>query len=115
MRVHHRHARNEFWSTRDAMSFSVCSSESLPGAFSRSFVMPANAAGRGSFGNPAGGGRRWLEFRIVFESAGLFHGQVTNAGSRCPETMKWLCIASRPQGFTRMRGDLGGWAKQLVT
>jgi len=29
--------------------------------------------------------------------------------------MKWLCIASRPQGFTRMRGDPDGWAKQLVT
>jgi hypothetical protein len=29
--------------------------------------------------------------------------------------MKWLCIASRPQGFTRIRGDLGGWAKQLVS
>src|SRR5436309_12837004 len=41
-----------------------------------------NAAGRGSFGNPAGGGRRWVELRIVFESAGLFHGEVINAGSR---------------------------------
>jgi hypothetical protein len=29
--------------------------------------------------------------------------------------MKWICIAWRPQGFTRMRGDLVGWAKQLVT
>jgi len=29
--------------------------------------------------------------------------------------MKWLFIAPRPQGFTRIRGDLGGWAKQLVT
>src|SRR5438094_9848070 len=37
----------------------------------------------GSFGNPAGGGRRWVELRIVFESAGLFHGEVINAGSRC--------------------------------
>src|SRR5438034_7586366 len=45
--------------------------------------MPASAAGRGSFGNPAGGGRRWVELRIVFESAGLFHGEVINAGSRC--------------------------------
>jgi hypothetical protein len=45
--------------------------------------MPANAAGRGSFGNLAGGGRRWVEFRIVLESAGLFHGDVINAGSNC--------------------------------
>jgi hypothetical protein len=29
--------------------------------------------------------------------------------------MKGLCIALRPQGFTRMRGDLDGQAKQLVT
>ena len=38
---------------------------------------------RGSFGNPTGGGRRCVELRIVFESAGLFHGEVINAGSRC--------------------------------
>jgi len=24
-----------------------------------------------------------VEFRIVFENAGLFHGEVINAGSRC--------------------------------
>jgi len=28
--------------------------------------------------------------------------------------MKLLRIALRPQGFTRIRGDLGGWAKQLI-
>jgi glycosyltransferase involved in cell wall biosynthesis len=38
-----------------------------------------------------GGGRRWLEFRIAFENAGLFHGQLTNAGLRCHKTVKWLC------------------------
>ena len=57
--------------------------ELLSGAFSRSFVMPANAAGHGSFGNPTGGGRRWVEFRIVLEGAGPFHGEVINAGSNC--------------------------------
>jgi hypothetical protein len=76
--------------------------------------MPASEAGPVSFGSPPGGGRRWLEFGLVFESARLFHGQVTNAGSRCPETMNWFCIAS-PQGFMRIRCDLGGWAKQLVS
>jgi hypothetical protein len=29
--------------------------------------------------------------------------------------MKWLCIAPCPRGFTRIRGDLGGWAKQMLT
>ena len=45
--------------------------------------MPANADGRGSFENPAGGGRRWVEFPTVLENAGLFHGKVINAGSVC--------------------------------
>ena len=74
MRIHHRHARNELWSTLMRCPFPFAL-ECLPGAFSRSFVMPANAAGPGSFGNPSGGARRWLEFPIVFESAGLFHGR----------------------------------------
>jgi len=29
--------------------------------------------------------------------------------------MNWLGIALCQQGFTRMRGDPGGWAKQLAT
>ena len=53
--------------------------------------MRASEGGPGQFGNPPGGGRHWLEFRIVFEGAGLFHGEVTNAGLRCPETVKWIC------------------------
>src|SRR5439155_14105195 len=53
--------------------------------------MRASEGGPGQFGNPPGGGRHWLEFRIVLEGAGLFHGQVTNAGLRCPEAMKWIC------------------------
>ena len=85
IRIHHRHARNELWSTVMRCPFPVCTWHRCAGAFSRSFVMPANAAGRGSFGNPAGGGRRWVEFRIVFESAGLFHGEVINAGCVCRE------------------------------
>ena len=43
--------------------------------------MPATADGRGPFGNPSGGGRRWVEFPIVLESADVFHGEVINAGS----------------------------------
>ena len=57
--------------------------EWLRGAFSRSFVMLANVGRRGSFANRYGGRAHWLEFRTVFETAGLFHGLVTNAGSRC--------------------------------
>src|SRR5438034_9956938 len=53
--------------------------------------MRASEGGPGQFGNPPGGGRHWLEFRIVFEGAGLVHGEVTNAGLRCPETVKWVC------------------------
>ena len=78
--------------------------------------MLVSEAGRGSFGNPPGGGGRWLDFRIVFESAGLFHGRVINAGSRFPETMKWLCITSRltglyahaerPRWLSEVAGDL---------
>src|SRR5438094_1701975 len=37
--------------------------------------------GRGSFGNPAGGGRRWVELRIVFESAGLLDRKSTRLNS----------------------------------
>ena len=29
--------------------------------------------------------------------------------------MKWLDVALRPQGFTRIRGDVGSWAKQVLT
>jgi len=29
--------------------------------------------------------------------------------------MKWLGIALRPQGFTRIRGDVGSWTKQALT
>ncbi len=53
--------------------------------------MLVSAGGRGLFANPPGGGRRWLEFRIVFEGVGLFHGQVTNDGLHCHSTVKWLC------------------------
>src|SRR6266516_1681640 len=53
--------------------------------------MRASGARPGWFANPPGGGRRSLEFRIASENAGLFHGQVTNAGLRCPETVKWIC------------------------
>ena len=42
--------------------------------------MRANVVGHGSFGNRVGGGRPWLEFRIVLESAGLFHGELISAG-----------------------------------
>ncbi len=78
-------------------------SESLLGAFSRSFVMPANAAGRGSSGNPAGGGRRWVEFRIVFESAGLFHGEVINAGFVCHKLNPLSRCHVRHGGFVPWR------------
>jgi glycosyltransferase involved in cell wall biosynthesis len=53
--------------------------------------MRASEGGPGQFGNRLGGSKDWLGFRIVFGGAGLFHGQVINAGFRCPETMKWLC------------------------
>src|SRR6266496_3010610 len=53
--------------------------------------MRASEGGPGQFGNPLGGGRHWLELRIAFESAGLSHGHVTNAGLHCPEAMKWIC------------------------
>src|SRR5216117_4036187 len=53
--------------------------------------MRASGARPGWFANPPGGGRRSLEFRIASENAGLFHGQVTNAGLHCPEAMKWFC------------------------
>ena len=83
IRIHHRHARNELWSTLMRCPFPFALGM-LPGAFSRSFVMPASGAGRGSFANPLVVRRRWLEFRIVFESAGLFHGEVINAGLQLP-------------------------------
>ena len=47
--------------------------------------MRVSEAGAGWFANPLGGGRRSWEFHIVSEGACLFHGQVTNAGSRYPE------------------------------
>ena len=77
--------------------------EWLPGAFSRSFVMPANAVGRGSFGIPVGGGRRWVEFRIVFESAGLFHGEVINAGFVCHKLNPLSRCHVRHGGFVPWR------------
>jgi len=81
--------------------------EWLRGAFCPSFVTPVSEAGPGLFENPPGGVRRWLEFRLVFENARLFRGQVINAGSRCPETMKRLCIAWHLRGSTRKRGGGG--------
>src|SRR5438093_1803658 len=75
--------------------------EWLPGAFSRSSVMPANAVGRGSFGNPAGGGRRWVKFRIVFESAGLFHGEVINAGFVCHKLNHYRAVMSATADSSR--------------
>src|SRR5437867_8673188 len=59
--------------------------------------------GRGSFGNPAGGGRRWVELRIVFESAGLFHGEVINAGSRCHKLSPLSRCHVRHGGFVPWR------------
>src|SRR5262245_51804914 len=77
--------------------------EWLRGACSPSFVMPVTEAGPGWFGTPPGGARRWPEFQLVSENARLFHGRVIHAGWRCPETMKWLCIACRLPGSTRER------------
>ena len=47
IRIHHRHARNEFWSTMMRCPFPFALGIAYAGAFSRSFVMPANAAGLG--------------------------------------------------------------------
>jgi glycosyltransferase involved in cell wall biosynthesis len=63
----------------------------LRGAFFLNFATRVSEGGRGSFGNRCGGLRHWQEFRLAFENAGLFHGQVISAGLRCPELMKWLC------------------------
>ena len=83
MRVHHRHARNELWSTvmRCPFLFALgilCLARFLAVSLC---LQTRVVVGRSRTGMV--GAAHWLEFRTVFETAGLFHGLVTNAGSRC--------------------------------
>ena len=84
IRVHHRHVRNELWSTSDAMSFPICTGNSWLARFFAVSLCVQTRLVSGSSRTGVVEARRWLEFRIVFESAGLFHGEVINAGSRLP-------------------------------
>ena len=102
IRIHHRHARNEFWSTlmRCPFPFAV-------GIVAwRVFSQFRYACKRGWYWvvrEPVWWGRRWLEFHIVFESAGLFHGEVINAGSRCHKLSSSSRCHVRHGGFVPWR------------
>ena len=76
IRIHHRHARNELWSTLMRCPFPFALGM-LPGAFSRSFVTPANAGGRGWFANPSGGHRPCSEYSVLCsETQACFVGRL---------------------------------------
>ena len=79
IRIHHRHARNELWSTLMRCPFPFAVGIAGWRVFSQ-FRYACKRGWSWVVREPFGGARRWLEFRIVFESAGLFHGEVINAG-----------------------------------
>jgi hypothetical protein len=73
----------------DAMSF-PSHLEWLRGAFSPGSVMRASELVLGnSRTRMVVAGVGWGS--VLFESAGLFHGEVINAGFRCHKTVKWVC------------------------
>ena len=84
MRIHHRHARNEFWSVLLRCPFPYAPGVALYRALSQ-FRYACQRGLSGSFESRPGGGKPWLGFPIVCESAGRFRGRLTNAGFACPE------------------------------
>jgi hypothetical protein len=64
--------------------------------------MPLNVAGRGSSANPCGGAKLWPGFRIFCESAGLFHGQVIDAGLLCPRIRRLAVMLSEAKHLWRL-------------
>ena len=85
------------------MSFSVCSRNRCLARFLAVSLCLQTRLVLGNSRTRCGGARRWLEFRIVFESAGLFHGEVINAGSRCHKLSSLSRCHVRHGGFVPWR------------
>ncbi len=79
IRIHHRHARNEFWST-----LMRCPLPFAPGLLAWRFVSQFRYACKRGWSwvirEPNWWWQAQVEFHTVLQNAGLFHGRVTNAG-----------------------------------
>ena len=110
IRIHHRHARNEFWSTLMRCPFPFALGLLAWRVFSQ-------------FRYSCKRGWSW-EFRIAFGNVGPFHGQVTNAGLVCLRTesslrgvmlsdAKHLWLISVEHELSNIAPRLKAWARGL--